>query len=205
MSEKSYCVYEHVFPNGKRYIGISCDVLHRWRNGKGYSHQPKMQRAIAAYGWENIEHNVLIDGLTKAQATTLEKVMIQVFDSISNGYNVSIGGQEPIGTYLRPEVLSMICAAKHYFGDHFDESLASLADKDRKDETASGYWNEAYRAVIGKHRLYSPSNRIDVGEFWYYIGQYTDLYCKMQDGKDVSGWVEIPIEEAKRDLIFGKR
>lgn len=54
--KNSYCVYCHTFPNGKRYVGISSDCEKRWRNGKGYETQPKMNRAIQKYGWENIKH-----------------------------------------------------------------------------------------------------------------------------------------------------
>ena len=52
---KNYCVYEHIFPNGKKYIGISCDAEKRWRNGKGYETQPKIARAINKYGWKDDE------------------------------------------------------------------------------------------------------------------------------------------------------
>lgn len=35
-----YTVYMHVFPNGKKYVGItSQDVSRRWRDGKGYEGQ----------------------------------------------------------------------------------------------------------------------------------------------------------------------
>ena len=37
-SNKKFCVYEHVFPNGKRYIGITSKKPEaRWENGSGYS------------------------------------------------------------------------------------------------------------------------------------------------------------------------
>ena len=35
--EKKYVVYEHVSKDGKRYIGITSQILRkRWRNGEGY-------------------------------------------------------------------------------------------------------------------------------------------------------------------------
>lgn len=40
-NNKKFCVYEHLFPNGKRYIGITSKNLEaRWENGNGY-HQKK--------------------------------------------------------------------------------------------------------------------------------------------------------------------
>lgn len=35
MTEKKFCVYKHVFPNGKLYFGITSKAPNkRWQNGK---------------------------------------------------------------------------------------------------------------------------------------------------------------------------
>ena len=67
MAEKGYCVYEHVFPNGKRYIGITSakPPEKRWNRGNGSKAQTKIRKAIEKYGWDNIEHNVIVEGLDK--------------------------------------------------------------------------------------------------------------------------------------------
>lgn len=40
-SNKNFCVYEHLFPNGKRYIGItSKNPKARWENGNGHDTMP---------------------------------------------------------------------------------------------------------------------------------------------------------------------
>lgn len=90
----SYTVYLHTFPNGKRYVGITCqDVKRRWRDGKGYEGQV-VYGAILKYGWNNVKHEILFDGLTKEQAEEEEKALIKRYDTTShaNGYNVEIGG-----------------------------------------------------------------------------------------------------------------
>lgn len=90
-----YCVYEHLFPNGKRYIGItSQDVDKRWQNGHGYDTQFLMSRAIKKYGWENIQHNILEDNLTKEDAQCKEIYYIKQFQTNDNkyGYNRTSGG-----------------------------------------------------------------------------------------------------------------
>ena len=46
-----------------------------------------MWSAIIKYGWDNIEHKILAKNLTKASALEIERVEIQNFDSIKNGYN----------------------------------------------------------------------------------------------------------------------
>ena len=82
--EREYSVYCHTFPNGKKYIGISSDYENRWRNGKGYETQPKMDRAIQKYGWENIKHDIVLSGLSKEQANELEKYLIAELNTIQN-------------------------------------------------------------------------------------------------------------------------
>lgn len=91
-----YCVYKHTTPNGKVYIGItSQDVNKRWKSGKGYEGCTAFYRAILKYGWDNIKHEVLIDGLTEKEACALEVELIAEYDSSnpSNGYNMTSGGE----------------------------------------------------------------------------------------------------------------
>lgn len=92
---RMYSVYMHIFPNGKRYIGITSQqpVEKRWySNGSGYKQCPKMWKAIQKYGWENVEHHVLYEGLPQAMAEAVEIRLIQEFDTIKNGYNIENGG-----------------------------------------------------------------------------------------------------------------
>ena len=50
----TYKVYEHVFPNGKKYIGITCRSLkERFKNGRGYCHNSHMANAIKKYDLTN--------------------------------------------------------------------------------------------------------------------------------------------------------
>lgn len=53
--KKTYCVYKHVCPIGKVYIGITCqDVKKRWLSkGQGYKDNDYFFKAIKKYGWEN--------------------------------------------------------------------------------------------------------------------------------------------------------
>ena len=53
----------HVFPNGKKYIGITAQALERrFDCGRGYQINP-MKRAIKKYGWENVRHELLFNNL----------------------------------------------------------------------------------------------------------------------------------------------
>ena len=91
----SYCVYMHITPNGKRYIGItSLCVNRRWENGSGYRSQV-FYRAIKKYGWDNIKHIVLFENLTQDEAEKKETELIKKYNSNNPkfGYNSNEGGQ----------------------------------------------------------------------------------------------------------------
>lgn len=91
-----YCVYKHTAPNGKVYIGITCnDVKIRWKNGYGYKDgQPLFWNAIKKYGWDNFKHEILHDGMTEIEAKEKEIEMIALYKSNNReyGYNMTAGG-----------------------------------------------------------------------------------------------------------------
>lgn len=208
-AKKAYCVYEHIFPNGKRYIGISCQVSKRWRDGKGYELQSKMAHAIKRYGWDNIVHNIIADGLTKEQAACLEKYLIAQLHTIDNGYNVSVGGEKLKGTYLTSYVLGMAhtakldgCVMKIVFDDG-EMNLPEYVYSIRYDKDASEFWNEASRAVLIKHGKFSFTDKLACAEYWYHMAQYFSLHIDMKLGKDVSLWREESYDQFKYNAVFG--
>lgn len=90
IGNKSYKVYCHVFPDGKRYIGMTCkDVKARWNGGIGYDNQKSMFYAINKYGWDNVRHYILYDNLTKNEAAVYEAALIYNWGTYkrSKGYN----------------------------------------------------------------------------------------------------------------------
>lgn len=93
---RRYVVYMHVAPNGKRYFGItSMSPERRWGCGSGYCHNPHFSRAIQHYGWSNIEHVVLLRGLSETEAQMIERRLIMSFQSNEReyGYNITDGGE----------------------------------------------------------------------------------------------------------------
>lgn len=90
--DKIYCVYAHINQiNGKMYIGQTKSIQDRWKPS-GYYHCVKFYRAIQKYGWENFEHIILKDNLTKEEADKYESYYIELYNSIEDGYNLSGGG-----------------------------------------------------------------------------------------------------------------
>ena len=102
MNRNNYCVYKHTSPSGKVYIGITGrKPSERWKDGKGYKHQKYFYNAIKKYGWNNFEHEILIDHITREEAK--EKLDIHFLDEQQfieqyhsyfeeHGYNISKGG-----------------------------------------------------------------------------------------------------------------
>lgn len=90
-----YKVYMHKCPNNKVYIGITQQELKkRWNYGNGYKGCKLFYKAIKKYGWNNIEHFVLYDKLSKKDAEKKEIELIAKYKSNNQkyGYNICSGG-----------------------------------------------------------------------------------------------------------------
>lgn len=86
--EKKYVIYYHKSPENKYYIGQTCqDVEKRWRRGASYKTE-KFASAIQKYGWDNFEHGILEENISKDKVDELEAYYIQLFNSVDNGYNI---------------------------------------------------------------------------------------------------------------------
>lgn len=96
MAGDAYIVYKHTSPDGKVYIGITGrKAYQRWHNGHGYKQHRYFWNAIQKYGWGNIRHEVLFEGLTKEEAERKEVELIAEYKSNQRefGYNLSTGGE----------------------------------------------------------------------------------------------------------------
>lgn len=134
MDQQKYCLYCHLFPNGKRYIGITGqNPKDRWANGLGYSkcNQPIMYNAIQKYGWDNIQHLIIFDNLNEEDALKLEVEFIAKYRSndIRYGYNRTAGGAGTNGMH------------------HTNATKAKIS------KASTVMWkNEEYRAKLSKLR-----------------------------------------------------
>lgn len=94
--DKLYCLYKHISPSGKVYIGITSDrPKHRWWRGKGYKDNPYFTAAINKYGWDAFEHIIIRKNLTKEQAEIAEIATIRHYKARDKryGYNLAKGGK----------------------------------------------------------------------------------------------------------------
>lgn len=90
-----YIVYKHTAPNGKCYVGMTCQTLERRaRNGRGYEECAAFYNAILKYGWNNFKHEILESGLTYDEACEKECFYINKYHSLTTewGYNLATGG-----------------------------------------------------------------------------------------------------------------
>lgn len=123
-----YCVYCHVFPNGKLYVGITCQKLERrWRHGKGYEQNIRMTNAIQKYGWENIQHLILADNLTIQEAEDIERKLIDEWELLDShhGYNYAPGGIHPRHTEATKKKIGERSKGRR----HTEEFKAWISDK----------------------------------------------------------------------------
>lgn len=106
-----YTVYCHKNKiNGKSYIGITklWPPTLRWHGGSGYASQSKFYNAIKKYGWDGFEHIIIATKLTEFEAKNFEILLIQKMDCISNGYNISRGGDSGNCIEYTPEMRKAI-------------------------------------------------------------------------------------------------
>ena len=93
----TFTVYCHTNKtNGKKYIGItSKDPKIRWNKGLGYKKGQYFGKIIEIYGWDNFEHEILFEELTKEEACTKEKELIKEYKANDRrfGYNQTDGGE----------------------------------------------------------------------------------------------------------------
>lgn len=190
--KKAFCVYEHVFPNGKRYIGITSNAEKRWRNGEGYRTQGKIAKAIKHYGWDNVKHNVILDDLDKEQAIILEKYLISALDTIENGYNTAIGGDNINTTYLNDHILYMIRESKTldeiYGQEQIEGDIVSVFECGKYDAKLAEVLNSIdsvietafsdYKKIKGNAVYDGRLERCEA--YWYYADQ---LLSRAIDGK----------------------
>lgn len=91
----------YTFPNGKKYIGITCRRLsvRAGKYGQRYKGCPRLWVAICKYGWDNIHKEILYSNLTKGEAEDLEIKLISEYNTIDkrHGYNVAKGGATNAG------------------------------------------------------------------------------------------------------------
>ena len=153
-----YLVYKHTSPSGKVYIGITKQTAaSRWKNGLGYQSSPHFWSAIRKYGWDNIKHEILYDGLTKEEACEYEKSLISEYRSTEKqyGYNQKTGGD--VGVVFNAEVRQKISDSKREFYRLHPEEREKISQR----QTGKRFTDEArHKLSVSKTGLH-PKRTIE--------------------------------------------
>lgn len=155
-----YCVYEHVNKlDGKRYIGMTgIAPKKRWGlYGAGYACQP-FGKVIQAVGWNNFEHNIIAENLTREEAEKLEKELINKYKTMfpGFGYNVQRGNiaDTPIVCIETNERYdsAKVAAKELYMSDYrmITRVLNNLARRSCGKHWATVEWAEAHPDEIAR-------------------------------------------------------
>ena len=158
---KKWCVYKHITPSQKVYIGItSQEPQKRWLCGYGYTHNKYFDRAIKKYGWNNIAHIIIARGLTEDEAKWLEIELIKAYDSTNNenGYNLTLGGEGGNG-YIPSEETRIKMSEKMkgennpFFGKHHSEETKKKISNSNSGENSpffGRHLTKEHKEKIGK-------------------------------------------------------
>ena len=176
-----YCVYKHISPSGKVYIGITSQKPeYRWNHGKAYYNNKYFCNAINKYGWDNFNHIVIAKGLTKDEAKWIEIQLIDAYNSANReyGYNISLGGESGNGyihtSEWKKQMSERIGGENHplYGKHHTKEARQKISEANRGE---NGYW-------YGKCGKLSPNTKIvlclTTGKSFWGIkeaGEYYDI------------------------------
>ena len=153
--KNNYKVYKHISPNGKVYIGITKrNVEDRWNDGKGYKGNEHFYRAIQKYGWNNFNHEILFENLTKEEACQKEIELIAEYKSnnFEYGYNICAGGEGRLDSRQTEETKKLISEAskQHWENPKIRDKIISKLNghitseetKKKISESNKLYWKD---------------------------------------------------------------
>lgn len=189
--EKNYIVYEHknIF-NQKRYFGITSQTIKkRWRKGSSYSRKTKIYKAIQKYGWDNFEHNILFENLSKEEAELKEIELIKIYNTTNDkfGYNIQNGGNSS-GKFTQ-ETKDKISKSKK--GKKMSDNTKKKMSESKKGKL---HWNYGKKTSLETIEKMKKSH----------LG-----HSAWNKGKKRSEWLskenEIRLKEKQRNAILGNK
>lgn len=190
---KEFIVYMHENKiNHKKYIGITCQKpTQRWRGGKGYK-IGLFKNAIDKYGWNNFNHIILYERLTKEDACLKEQELIKQYNTmdINYGYNLCEGGNLTLGYH------------------HTKESREKMSLKKKgmyKGESNPMYGKSGILApMYGKHLTEEHKRKISEAKKGKPNYHTKTLYKKVDqydlDGNFIKTWESISSIEKELDI-----
>lgn len=164
-------IYLLSFPNGKHYVGRTKNLLnqrlseHKTRAIKGYQHP--LYYAINKYGWDNVGKAQLWTANTEEEVVLKELEFIKFFDSIYNGYNLTInteiggdnwkGRRDTVEYDLFVEKMKEINSKNRMHGKSHSEDTKKIQKEKAKGRFSLPWFIERYGEEEGQFK-YSERN-----------------------------------------------
>lgn len=164
-----YTVYMHLFPNGKRYIGVTTwKPKLRWGADGGNYKNPYMKNAIKKYGWENIKHIIIAENLSFDEADKMEIELIKKYNSADKkyGYNISLGGiKNRICSDSTKEKLRIANLGKT-MSEESKKKISNFQKGQVRSEETKKHMSEAQKKNFksGNNAMHSPKARAKAKE-----------------------------------------
>lgn len=201
MKKREWVIYKLTFPNGKVYIGQTCDFTRRMHGhccdiNKNSKYRIPISLAIRKYGWENVKKEI-IKNCKKSNVDYWERYYIKKFKSTNRkfGYNCESGGSKnktvsietrkrqskaKIGRKLSQEQIEkMILARKgKKFSKETIEKLR-IASRNRKRSKEEIEHIKNLKFWQGKYGKHNPSSK-EVYQI-NYTGQIIKLWDSLMD------------------------
>ena len=185
----NYIVYMHVSPNGKKYIGITSMKFNK-RCNAGYKNNVYFTNAIKKYGWNNIQHIILYENLTKEEAEEKEIELIAYYKSNQRkyGYNIANGGHV------------------HCVSDETKEKISKNNAKYWKNkQLAEETKIKIRRKKLGQHHTEETKLKISKNSAHYNLGKHLSEYQKQRISEAHKGIKVTEETKQKRKLTYQKK
>ena len=139
-----WTVYMHICPDNKKYIGITSLIPEdRWKNGNGYFEQ-YFYKAIKKYGWDNIQHIILADGLTEDEAYEMEEYYIHKHKTLyaKHGYNITFGKNHIKCKEVRIKDLNLVFYSPKKCAEYLGKPHSAITRACKSGRKAYGHYFE---------------------------------------------------------------
>lgn len=163
IQSNTWCVYRHISPSNKVYIGITHyeDPTLRWGpSGCYYRKGTFFYNAIRKYGWNNMKHEILFHHCTEELAKKLEIAFIKYYKDLNLSYNMTVGGDGHNFGLESSTLEYRRISSKKFREDHpdYDKQQYEKHKEKRKKNAVDYYYNN--RETI----LEKKKNNLDAKE-----------------------------------------
>lgn len=158
----NYSVYKHITPDGMVYVGITNSIKDRWYRSL-YRCDP-FKYWIKQFGWDNIIHEVVFEGLSKDEAAVIEDNLIDIYSSIGKSLNTNRSGKQHsvddrLFCLLKDSKKMMLKINKNY-PEIIKAQLKTKNSKNYKKYKQTNDW-VIYRRVSGYNKVRKMQGKLD--------------------------------------------